>query len=52
MKNKKQYKKCHYCGNRKKDVRKRACGYQKEINEKIVMETICDDCEQEHSWDI
>ncbi len=51
--NKRQYKrKCEVCGESKLDVRRRECGYTKEIDGKIVKELICDNCERQHLDDI
>lgn len=44
--------KCRSCGKKDKTVKKRICGYSKEINGTEVWEVICDACEHEHLMDI
>lgn len=36
----------------KEEVYVRECAYSREVNNEKVEELICDDCEQEHIWDI
>lgn len=46
---------CNSCQKDKESTQWRACGYDIEINDadpEIETEFICDDCEQEHLWDI
>ena len=43
-----KYNKCEKCGKESEDVVKRLCGFQKDVWEEEVWETICDDCEQIH----
>lgn len=47
-----QYKKCTSCGIRKESVKRRACGYDEDINGTKKFEQVCDDCEHEHLMDI
>jgi hypothetical protein len=42
---------CHVCGTTE-NVSERICAYDREINDKDVIEVICDDCEQAHRDDI
>jgi hypothetical protein len=46
--------KCPSCGKLKpaNEVYERECAYQNEINDCVYLETICDDCEDEHRGDI
>ena len=50
MKEEKRRKKCPSCKELKPagEVYERECIYQKEINDCIYFETICNDCESEH----
>jgi anaerobic ribonucleoside-triphosphate reductase len=48
----KEYLTCPFCGKKDETVRERECGYQREVNDEEVLEIICDECEQEHLWDI
>lgn len=43
---------CYKCGKQDETVYERICAYQKEINGIEHLETICDDCEQQHRDDI
>lgn len=43
---------CTECGKQDETVRERACGYDEDVNNRIVMEVICDACENEHLMDI
>lgn len=51
---KQRRKRCPVCKKLKsvKEVYKRLCGYELDINRKEVIELICNDCEQEHCNEI
>lgn len=46
------YLQCESCGVRKPDVEERICAFYLEINDQAIAEVVCDDCEQEHRYDI
>lgn len=43
---------CESCGKQDNTVHHRICGYDKDVNNSIVWETVCDACEHEHIMDI
>jgi len=43
---------CQVCGKSDETVKHIKCGYSDEIDNEIVWEIICEDCEQEHLNDI
>lgn len=43
---------CQSCGLEKEDVQERECGYSADINGTVVLEVVCDDCEEQHCLDI
>jgi len=51
-KKKTKYLTCKECGKKDKTVKRRLCGYSRELYNEDVIEVICDDCEYEHLLDI
>lgn len=47
-----EYLVCYSCHKAKPDVRERACAFTLDVWNKEKLEIICDECEQEHIWDI
>lgn len=45
-------RRCQDCKQRKPDVKRRHCPYQKDVNNKTVWVTLCDDCTTERAGDI
>lgn len=43
---------CKECGKKDSTVHRRACGYHLDVNNKTVMEVVCNACEYEHLMDI
>ena len=39
---------CTECGKQDSSVKKRECGYFRELFDEEVIETICDECEHHH----
>lgn len=48
----KKLKKCTSCHKRKASTRRRACGYDSDVNQRVKMEVVCDACEVQHNRDI
>lgn len=43
---------CECCHKDKPDVRERVCGFMKAVYGIEYLEDVCDDCEDNHEWEI